>query len=667
MGKLEHETDTKADHGGKDAQGASSGANTTATNPVKKAAAAQGDFEQQEAALKPLDPPYPKLSMGAKGDAVAHLQNRLNAADQAGLTPDGGFGGNTHKAVVKFQSTRKMTADGVVGNGTWAALEGKDPGAGAGLGGGGNAGAGKPGQDGKGAGGGGAAGGGKTEANKPKAQPWKGYPMLWRGYVGPFVKKAQVLLSASGYACEPSGTYDQGTVDLMKKFQTDNGVKSDGLCGGGTWEKLFEKGGAAGLGPAEKDPPDGRVVALIEGKYAGKGQYKPDGSGFVDGDLDALLKMYGNYMRLDIAGGPKEQKPQGGGTTGGADNSGKAVEDHPGWVQAMQMELYTSSQFGPDQKAAQKLVQAYLNAWSAQASGGLNSTVEEFNRHIGGSEENGQAGALGGSKGAMNWCQDASTRALIYGLLRKGLRFQTAGGRPTKILNELTSQVSALQKWMKQAPGVSLHNTAAWEAQIYPGDQISMVGSGPITGHAATAVYADAGKVVYVSGNAGGGLPGNGSIRTDEVKRGVPPASYASDRGKIEAKSGAKVLADTYGNTEKQMAAKAEKATSQEQRDIYAGEAARLGELKDKALNKQNEMEGKYPDIPASREDSRFKPGVHAPKTPGEVWIVAITRTGQLDANALLHMGDEAIAKQGLERCEPMETYFPDYKQVFKD
>ncbi|MCP4326431.1 MAG: peptidoglycan-binding protein, partial [Alteromonadales bacterium] len=38
------------------------------------------------------------------------------------VTPDGNFGENTRKAVIDFQKKANITADGIVGKGTWAAL-----------------------------------------------------------------------------------------------------------------------------------------------------------------------------------------------------------------------------------------------------------------------------------------------------------------------------------------------------------------------------------------------------------------------------------------------------------------------------------------------------------------------------------------------------------------
>jgi ABC toxin N-terminal region/Putative peptidoglycan binding domain len=65
----------------------------------------------------------PILSIGAHRPAVQELQLKLN---MAGATPplkvDGMFGGQTSRAVRDFQAAHGLDDDGIVGPGTWAAL-----------------------------------------------------------------------------------------------------------------------------------------------------------------------------------------------------------------------------------------------------------------------------------------------------------------------------------------------------------------------------------------------------------------------------------------------------------------------------------------------------------------------------------------------------------------
>lgn len=72
----------------------------------------------------PLSGPLPTLSQGARGAAVATLQQALasNGFDAGGV--DGDFGPTTHSAVIRFQQAHGLSVDGVVGPQTWGALGG---------------------------------------------------------------------------------------------------------------------------------------------------------------------------------------------------------------------------------------------------------------------------------------------------------------------------------------------------------------------------------------------------------------------------------------------------------------------------------------------------------------------------------------------------------------
>lgn len=67
--------------------------------------------------------PYPNLKLGARGEAVKRLQKMLReqrVKDAPSI--DGDFGPATVKAVKRFQSSRYLKSDGVVGDATWRAL-----------------------------------------------------------------------------------------------------------------------------------------------------------------------------------------------------------------------------------------------------------------------------------------------------------------------------------------------------------------------------------------------------------------------------------------------------------------------------------------------------------------------------------------------------------------
>jgi uncharacterized protein (TIGR02594 family) len=64
------------------------------------------------------------LKLGSKGADVERMQTLLNSLLQPSprLTVDGDFGKKSHEALIRFQTSRRLTADGVVGPATWKAL-----------------------------------------------------------------------------------------------------------------------------------------------------------------------------------------------------------------------------------------------------------------------------------------------------------------------------------------------------------------------------------------------------------------------------------------------------------------------------------------------------------------------------------------------------------------
>jgi N-acetylmuramoyl-L-alanine amidase len=62
------------------------------------------------------------LRCGATGPAVSDLQHRLIAAAFEIVDPAAHFGTSTESAVRRFQESRRLVADGVVGRDTWTAL-----------------------------------------------------------------------------------------------------------------------------------------------------------------------------------------------------------------------------------------------------------------------------------------------------------------------------------------------------------------------------------------------------------------------------------------------------------------------------------------------------------------------------------------------------------------
>ena len=65
---------------------------------------------------------YPTIREGSTGEAVELLQRTLNAKFWLEMDVDSNFGSATKQAVIDFQTSRGLGADGIVGPSTWAAL-----------------------------------------------------------------------------------------------------------------------------------------------------------------------------------------------------------------------------------------------------------------------------------------------------------------------------------------------------------------------------------------------------------------------------------------------------------------------------------------------------------------------------------------------------------------
>jgi hypothetical protein len=69
----------------------------------------------------------PVLGLGDDGPYVRELQTDLNRENEADLTVDGDFGSKTDSAVRRYQASRGLEVDGIVGEQTWAALDSHEP------------------------------------------------------------------------------------------------------------------------------------------------------------------------------------------------------------------------------------------------------------------------------------------------------------------------------------------------------------------------------------------------------------------------------------------------------------------------------------------------------------------------------------------------------------
>ena len=71
---------------------------------------------------RPRGVPGPSLARGSKGDAVVRLQNFLRDLDFA-VAVDVPSGPGTEVAATRLESEHGLTADGMIGPETWAAMD----------------------------------------------------------------------------------------------------------------------------------------------------------------------------------------------------------------------------------------------------------------------------------------------------------------------------------------------------------------------------------------------------------------------------------------------------------------------------------------------------------------------------------------------------------------
>lgn len=155
----------------------------------------------------------PTLRRGSRGSAVRTLQSRLNALGFSVGTVDGIFGSATHNAVRAFQRKKGLTADGIVGARTWAALYATQPTSSTG-------------------GSGGSTGSTPTPSTGST-------PTLKPGSSGAAVRRLQQTLRANGYWLSGvDGKYGQTTQQAVMAVQKYHGLTRDGICGPSTWRVI---------------------------------------------------------------------------------------------------------------------------------------------------------------------------------------------------------------------------------------------------------------------------------------------------------------------------------------------------------------------------------------------------------------------------------------------
>ena len=178
---------------------------TLSTKPVVPATTAATTTQQTTTTQQPLaQAPTATLKPGDTGDQVTLLQKALAALGYSPGTPDGNYGAGTKQALSAFQTARGLTADGVLGPATLAALTSALSGTSSSTT---------------------TTTGAETAAQAPSTT-------LKPGDTGDQVTLLQQALTSLGYSTgSTDGNYGDATKAAVSSFQTAKGLTADGVVG----------------------------------------------------------------------------------------------------------------------------------------------------------------------------------------------------------------------------------------------------------------------------------------------------------------------------------------------------------------------------------------------------------------------------------------------------
>lgn len=147
------------------------------------------------------------LKTGSKGDLVRKIQERLKDLKYYYGSVDGQFGPGTEDAVLLFQTQNGLTADGIVGETTYAAVMKES-----------------------------------APTCAPTATLVPEVTLLKRGDSGEAVRQMQQrLLDLEYYSGSVDGAFGPGTEEAVRIFQRQNGLEVDGIAAAKTFFILYSE------------------------------------------------------------------------------------------------------------------------------------------------------------------------------------------------------------------------------------------------------------------------------------------------------------------------------------------------------------------------------------------------------------------------------------------
>lgn len=192
---------------------------------------------------------------------VKHVQTRLKYYGYYSGKIDGIFGAQSVSALRAFQSANGLKVDGAAGADTMAKLN--------------------------------------SETAVKKSDIGTQYTKIKIGSTGAFVKNVQKLLWGLGYYNgDWNGVFDNAMWKAVKAFQSDNGLKADGIVGPNTWAVM----NGDPIGKKEAEQQVSEVIQNHQQRLQELGWYNGSLTGKYDAATVAAVKAFQSASGLKVDG-----------------------------------------------------------------------------------------------------------------------------------------------------------------------------------------------------------------------------------------------------------------------------------------------------------------------------------------------------------------------------
>ena len=216
-------------------------------------------------------PGYDTLKEGSRGDAVKAMQQKLIALGYLSGSADGMYGAGTKAAVRAFQSANGLTADGVAGEKTLAAIDSASA----------------------------------EQVTLPTAPPtsFDNETILKKGSTGDAVRTLQQYLIQLGFLTgQADGVYGSGTKNAVRAFQAANGLSADGAAGEKTLLAIQSAIAAVSTASTLKEGDRGDAVKTLQQKLIALGSLNGSADGIFGSSTKAAVSAFQSTHGLSATG-----------------------------------------------------------------------------------------------------------------------------------------------------------------------------------------------------------------------------------------------------------------------------------------------------------------------------------------------------------------------------